>query len=148
MDLDIQNYILPLISANIAGLFMGFERQAKSKPAGLKTNGLVSIGACVYVIISHQFLDSGTTDMTRIIGQLVVGVGFLGAGVIFQKKKKNRVNGLATAATLWCSAAAGCLAGFGFYLELVIFCALVVLNNLIFGYLNEYVTDMFQKGKD
>lgn len=148
MDLDIQNYILPLLSANIAGLFMSFERQAKSKPKGLKTNSLVSIGACVYIMISHQFVDTGTTDMTRIIGQLVVGVGFLGAGVIFQKKKKNRVNGLATAATLWCSVAAGCLAGFGYYLELVIFCALVVLNNLIFGYLNKYVTKIFQKTND
>lgn len=144
MDLDIQNFILPLLSANVAGLFMGFERQAKSKPAGLKTNSLVSIGACVYIMISHQFVDMDSTDMTRIIGQLVVGVGFLGAGVIFQKKKKNRVNGLATAATLWCSAAAGCLAGFGYYLELIIFCALVVLNNLIFGYLNQYVSKMFQ----
>lgn len=91
-------------------------------------------------MISHQFLDLGTTDMTRIIIQLIAGVGFLGAGVIFQKKKKNRVNGLATAATLWFSAAAGNLAGLGFYLELIIFCALAVLNNLVLGYLNRYIS--------
>jgi putative Mg2+ transporter-C (MgtC) family protein len=79
--------------------------------------------------------------MTRIIGQIVVGVGFLGAGVILQRDKESRVKGLATAATIWCSAAAGCLAGLGIYNVLAGFTVLVVLVNILFGYLNKKVAD-------
>ncbi|MBT8319881.1 MAG: MgtC/SapB family protein, partial [Gramella sp.] len=114
----------------------GLERQFKGKPAGLKTNMLVGLGASGFIIISLLFMDSGGTDMTRIVGQVVVGVGFLGAGVILHGKDGNKVEGLATAATIWCSAAAGCFAGFGLYLPLLAFTAFVVIINLVFGYLN------------
>jgi len=147
MQIEISQFIIALLCANIAGLAIGLEREAKSKPAGLKTNILVSIGSCIFVIVSQEFMQVGSTDMTRIIGQIVVGVGFLGAGVIFQKNRKNKVEGLATAATIWCSAAAGCLAGFSYYLELIIFCAMIVLNNLVFGYINQFVSRIFNNKK-
>lgn len=136
MEIEISEFLLKNGAAAFAGLLMGLERQVKGKPAGLKTNMLVALGSSGFIIISLLFRDSGGTDMTRIIGQIVVGVGFLGAGVILHGKKGKKVEGLATAATIWCSAAAGCFAGFGLFLPLLIFTIFVVLINLVFGYLN------------
>ncbi len=136
MEIDITEFILKTGAGAISGLLMGLERQYKGKPAGLKTNMLVALGASAFIIISLLFQDSGGTDMTRIVGQVVVGVGFLGAGVILQRENGRKVKGLATAATIWCSAAAGCFAGFALYLPLLVFTIFVVIINLVFGYLN------------
>lgn len=141
MEIDITEFLLKNGSAAFAGLLMGLERQFKGKPAGLKTNMLVALGASAFIIISLLFRDSGGTDMTRIVGQVVVGVGFLGAGVILHGKEGKKVEGLATAATIWCSAAAGCFAGFALYLPLLIFTLFVVIINLVFGYLNLKLKD-------
>ncbi|WP_010230333.1 MgtC/SapB family protein [Gillisia marina] len=139
MEIEITEFLIKSLVAIISGACMGVERKFKDKPAGLKTYTLVSLGAAVYIIISLVFESADSTDMTRIVGQVVVGVGFLGAGVILQDGKKTKVKGLATAATIWCSAAAGCLAGFGLYLPLLFFTIFVVAINLVFGYLNEKV---------
>lgn len=136
MEIETTEFLLKNGAAAMAGLLMGLERQFKGKPAGLKTNMLVALGACAFIIISLLFKDTGGTDMTRIVGQIVVGVGFLGAGVILHGENGKKVEGLATAATIWCSAAAGCFAGFGLYLSLLIFTVFVVVINLVFGYLN------------
>lgn len=139
MELDIWVFILKIATAAISGAAMGLEREFKGKPAGLKTYTLVALGSATYIIISLLFKSADGTDMTRIVGQVVVGVGFLGAGVILHKKNDTMVKGLATSATIWCSAAAGCLAGFGLYLPLVVFTVFVILINLIFGYINDKV---------
>lgn len=139
MELDNAQFLLQSGAATMAGLLMGLERKFKGKPAGLKTNMLVALGACAFVTISLLFKDTDGTDMTRIVGQIVVGVGFLGAGVILHGEHDTKVRGLATAATIWCSAAAGCFAGFGLYLELIFFTVFVVMINLVFGYLNRKV---------
>ncbi len=139
MEIDNVQFLLQSGAATMAGLLMGLERKFKGKPAGLKTNMLVALGACAFIIISLLFKDAGGTDMTRIVGQIVVGVGFLGAGVILHGKEDKKVKGLATAATIWCSAAAGCFAGFGLYLPLLFFTVFVVMINLVFGYLNRKV---------
>ena len=136
MEIDISEFLLKNGAAALAGLLMGLERQFKGKPAGLKTNMLVALGASAFIIISLLFANSAGTDMTRIVGQVVVGVGFLGAGVILHGDHGKKVEGLATAATIWCSAAAGCFAGFALYLPLLIFTIFVVIINLVFGYLN------------
>ncbi len=136
MEIDISEFLLKISAAAFAGLLMGLERQFKGKPAGLKTNMLVALGACGFIIISLLFSEAEGTDMTRIVGQVVVGVGFLGAGVILHGDGEKKVEGLATAATIWCSAAAGCFAGFGLFLPLLIFTVFVVVINLVFGYLN------------
>lgn len=93
------------------GSLIGIERQWRQRMAGLRTNALVSAGAALFVLLA-QAIDTGG-DVTRIPSYVVSGVGFLGAGVIM--KEGGSVRGLNTAATLWCSAAVGCLAGFGFY---------------------------------
>jgi putative Mg2+ transporter-C (MgtC) family protein len=139
MEIDIAEFLLKNSAAALAGACMGLERKFKGKPAGLKTYTLVALGASVFIIISLLFQKTDSTDMTRIVGQVVVGVGFLGAGVILQDRDTTKVLGLATAATIWCSAAAGCLAGFGLYLPLLFFTIFVVAINLVFGYLNTKV---------
>ncbi|WP_341481954.1 MgtC/SapB family protein [Christiangramia sediminis] len=136
MELDIWEFIIKIGAAAFSGALMGLEREYKGKPAGLKTYSLVALGAATYITISLLFETSESTDMTRIVGQVVVGVGFLGAGVILHNKNNTMVRGLATSATIWCSAAAGCLAGFGLYLPLLAFTIFVILINLIFGYFN------------
>lgn len=139
MEIDLTSFLLRGFAAIAAGMCMGIERQMKGKQAGLKTNALVALGATVFIMASLLFADNPGTDMTRIIGQLVVGVGFLGAGVILQREKEAKVRGLATAATIWCSAAAGCLAGLGVFDVLGALTVMVVVINSVFGYLNDKV---------
>ncbi|MFV8224318.1 MgtC/SapB family protein [Christiangramia aquimixticola] len=139
MDIDVWEFILKTGAASISGALLGLERKYKGKPAGLKTYTLVSLGAATFIIISLLFLNESGTDMTRIVGQVVVGVGFLGAGVILHDKNNKSVTGLATSATIWCSAAAGSLAGFGLYLPLFAFTIMVLVINLVFGYVNSKI---------
>lgn len=141
MEIELSAFAIKAGAAILAGFCMGFERQLKGKHAGLKTNTLVALGSTIFVTIALLFKDSDKTDMTRIIGQVVVGVGFLGAGVIMQRKEEEEVKGLATAATIWCSAAAGCLAALELYQPLFIFTALVVIINLTLGYLNKKMSE-------
>lgn len=130
---EIWNFAIKIGSATLSGLLLGLEREYKGKSAGLKTNTLVAIGAAVFVIISQRYGNTVGVDVTRVLSHVVVGIGFLGAGVIIQKKDK--ITGLTTAATIWCSAAVGCLAATEMYIELIMITVLVILVNLIFGYL-------------
>lgn len=127
--MEITDFILRLGCAVLAGLFLGFERQWRRKSTGLKTNMLVAAGAAIFVLISIKYADSDSNlDETRIIAQIVTGVGFLGAGVIF--REGINVHGLTSAATIWCSAAIGCLAASGFFMETAICTSLVLLVNI------------------
>lgn len=109
------------------GAAIGFERQWRHRLAGLRTNTLVSLGAASFVLFSALTTPSGTAS--PIPAQVVSGIGFLGAGVIF--KEGLSVRGLNTAATLWCSAAVGVLAGGGYPLHATLAAALVVGINLL-----------------
>jgi putative Mg2+ transporter-C (MgtC) family protein len=96
--------------ALILGSVIGAERQWRQRTAGLRTNALVAAGAAMFVMLAA--LTAGTADASfRIAGQVVSGIGFVGAGVILRHGAS--VTGLNTAATLWCSAAIGVLSGYG-----------------------------------
>ena len=127
------DFLFKIFLAVFAGCFIGIEREYKGKDAGLKTNILVSVGACAYIIMSLQFFGSEYADITRVLGQVVTGIGFLGAGVIL--KREDTIEGLTTAATVWCSAAAGCMAAFYMVTNLILFTATVVVVNILFGLL-------------
>ena len=100
--------------ATICGLIIGWERELKNKVAGIRTNVLVCVGACILTAVSFLVCDYYDSDPTRIIGQIITGVGFLGGGVIF--KIGDRVTGVTTASFIWVMCAIGVLAGVGFIL--------------------------------
>ena len=100
---------LNLAAAVGLGAVIGSERQLRQRMAGLRTNALVSLGAASFVTFAATF--DGDVAPTRVAAQIVSGIGFLGAGIIF--RDGFTVSGLNTAATLWCSAAVGMLAGHG-----------------------------------
>lgn len=127
--MEIIEYIIRLSVAFILGSIIGFERQWQQKNAGLRTNTLVAIGAASYVLLSVNLHELTGGDPGRITAQIVTGIGFIGAGVIM--KDGFNVRGLNTAATIWCSAAVGTLAGMGFLVEAALTTTAVVMSHLI-----------------
>ncbi len=127
---------LRLAIALIAGFLIGFERSWHHKSAGLRTITLVTVGSALYVVLSVN-ITQAEGDVTRIIAQVVSGIGFLGAGIIF--KEGVNVYGLTTAATVWCSSAIGCLAGAGYYIEAIIATVVVVAINSVMLFFDKYI---------
>lgn len=139
MDLDFDtarfmDFVLKIGVAMAAGLLIGLEREYKGKHAGLKTNTLVAIGAAIFVLASLKFQGTENTDVTRVLSQVVTGIGFLGGGVILHKQ--NAVKGLTTAATIWCSAGVGCLAALGMFEEVTMATLVILAINVVFGYVD------------
>jgi putative Mg2+ transporter-C (MgtC) family protein len=127
MPVSIDQAALNLAFATLLGAGIGFERQWRQRMAGLRTNTLVAIGAASFVIFAA--LIEGESSPTRVAAQVVSGIGFLGAGIIFREGL--HVTGLNTAATLWCSAAVGLLAGSGHPLHAALATGFVILVNLL-----------------
>jgi len=123
---SIDQAAISLAMATLLGACIGFERQWRQRMAGLRTNTLVAIGAASFVVFESLFTDDASP--TRVAAQVVSGIGFLGAGIIFREGLQ--VTGLNTAATLWCSAAVGLLAGSGHPLHAALATFFVVLVNL------------------
>src|SRR5215470_7938511 len=123
----VEQAAINLAVAVVLGSAIGFERQWRHRLAGLRTNTLVALGAASFVVFEALVPDESSP--TRIAAQVVSGVGFLGAGVIFREGLN--VRGLNTAATLWCSAAIGVLAGAGYAGYAAIATAFVVFVNLL-----------------
>lgn len=109
------------------GYLIGLEREWHGKVVGTRTITLIAIGSALYVLMSPT-MENG--DNSRIIAQVVSGIGFLGAGIIF--KHGDTIKGLTTAATVWCAAAIGGLCGYGMFGEAVIGTAAVMIVNLFF----------------
>jgi putative Mg2+ transporter-C (MgtC) family protein len=113
--------LLRLVVAAALGAAIGVEREVREREAGIRTHLLVSLGSCLFTIVSaygfHEFLSSGVSvvraDPTRIAAQIVTGIGFLGAGAIIREGLS--VRGLTTAASLWVVAAIGMASGAGYY---------------------------------
>ena len=127
--MTVSEYAIRLGVAFAMGSIIGIERQWRERMAGLRTNSLVSVGSASFVLIA--MLTTNEQSPTRIAAQIVTGIGFLGAGVIMRDGLN--IKGINTAATLWCSAAVGTLAGSGFLKEsfmstVVIFGANIILR--------------------
>lgn len=113
---DILTIAFRLVLAAALGGIIGFERERENKPAGLRTHILVSIGCCLFMLVSGyapRIFESALSDPTRIAAQIVTGIGFLGAGSII--RARGAVYGLTTAASIWTVAAIGMAVGSGFY---------------------------------
>ena len=115
-----------MFTALACGAVIGSERQVRQRMAGLRTNALVALGAASFVTFSGLFPNE--VSQTRVAAQVVSGIGFLGAGIIF--RDGFNVHGLNTAATLWCSAGVGLMAGAGAWDFAVLMTVMVVFVNL------------------
>jgi putative Mg2+ transporter-C (MgtC) family protein len=113
-----------MVLAVVLGTVVGYEREHEGKPAGMRTHGMVALGAALFTVVSiYGFGSAG--DPARIAAQIVTGVGFLGAGAILHQR--GSVRGLTTAASLWVTAAIGTAVGAGMYAMSVATAGLVFL---------------------
>lgn len=107
--LDISPFTWPqLLTALLVGLIVGLERQFRGKPVGIRTSTLITLGTYIYTVIGTQFTGQNA-DPSRIIGQIITGIGFLGAGVMLARD--GNVLGVTSAATIWVLAAIGVCIG-------------------------------------
>jgi putative Mg2+ transporter-C (MgtC) family protein len=123
--MDISIYFEEAAQVSIAfiiGAVIGLEREFRSKPAGFRTMILICVGSCLYTILSKEAAE-GSTD--RIASNIVTGIGFIGAGVIF--KEGITVNGLTTAALIWITAALGMAIGYHNYPLAIVVSGMVVI---------------------
>ena len=118
-------FITRLCIALVLGSAIGVERQVSHHLAGLKTNALVATGAALFMVVAAAISSDGNS---RIAGQIVTGIGFLGGGVIL--RDGFHVRGLNTAATLWCAAAVGTLAGVGLLMHAAVGTVAVLVINV------------------
>lgn len=124
--MTIFEFTLRLLVAFSLGAAIGTERQWRQRMAGLRTNMLVCLGACMFVILGVRV---GGDASGRVISYVVSGIGFLGAGVIM--KDGLNVRGLNTAATLWCSGAVGASCGIGLLPEAAIVTVFIILTHVL-----------------
>ncbi len=119
-----------IVLACIFGALIGYERKNRNKEAGIRTHAIVALGAALIMVISkYGFVEPGVNSADRIAAQVVSGVGFLGAGIIFVRN--NEVSGLTTAAGIWTTAGIGLALGAGMYMLGICSAFLVILTQTI-----------------
>jgi putative Mg2+ transporter-C (MgtC) family protein len=116
---------LRFLLAVALGAGIGFQRERAGKTAGVRTHILVSSGAAIFTLASIYGFSGTVVDISRVAAGVVVGVGFIGAGVIFRGRQEEEVAGLTTAATIWVTAAIGLAAGAGMYLLSIVATAII-----------------------
>jgi putative Mg2+ transporter-C (MgtC) family protein len=132
-------FLLPkLLVATICGAIVGYDREIKQKTAGIRTNILICVGCALFTAFSFYIAKStNNIDPTRIIGQIITGIGFLGAGVIM--KHDDKIVGVTTAAFIWVVSAIGVLVGIGSYITPIILTVGLVIISRIFERVEKYI---------
>jgi len=154
MDISSSIFILSLKSLILAatlGALIGLEREWAQRAAGLRTFSLISLGAALFVMISRfsfsPYLGISSLDPSRTLGQIIVGIGFLGAGIIIFKQREGKVEGLTTAAMMWTTSAVGAAVGLELYWLAISTTILIVLINFIVLPLEKRLQKKIQKIK-
>lgn len=130
--------------ALLISALVGLEREHENKSAGLRTCMLVCLGSALFTIIGLEFIDKANLDMTRLLYAPIIGIGFLGSGVIL--KHKGNIEGITTASVLWALVATGLLCGIGkFYLAIV--SGLCIYLILMLKYIKLKFNIVFKKKK-
>ena len=131
-----------LFLAVIVGGLLGAEREYRSKSAGFRTLTIICMSATIFTILS-KFIGGSTPD--RIASNVVVGIGFVGAGVIFKgESSQNRISGITTAAMIWVTAALGMSIGAGYELISIAACLFVLVVIVVFSMLEGWIDRMNQ----
>ena len=112
-------------AAVLAGALIGFDREVRNKPAGLRTMSLVSLGSAVFVVAGAESVSADSSS--RVIQGVITGVGFLGAGSIIRGQTEQSIRGLTTAASIWLAAAVGIACGLALWPLVLIACCLGLL---------------------
>lgn len=133
---DSRVFWLHLGTAIVCGGVIGLERQIRGKASGVRTSIMICLGTSLFVALGATAVQA---DPTRVLGQVVTGIGFLGAGVILTRE--GRILGVTTAAVIWVTAAIGCLIGFG-YLKTSLVITLVTIA-LLLGV--EYLEELLER---
>ncbi len=133
---------IPILVATLFGSLIGIEREMRHKPAGVGTNILICSGAALFAIISSK-VDPGSPS--RIASNIVVGVGFIGAGLIL-KESDGSIHGLTTAAGIWMAAAIGLSIGYNFYLLAALGTLIAVFAPRFPGWIHHYVDENNKPG--
>lgn len=137
MDYEI---MIRFLLAALWGGMVGIEREYRSKSAGFRTMIMISVGACFFTMMSMYIGAPGNPD--RIASNIVTGIGFLGAGVIF--RGNNRVNGITTSATIWTVAAVGMGIGAGRYFAAACASILILIVLAILPYIESFIDTLNQ----
>lgn len=118
--------IIRLVVSLLLGGIIGYERERDAQPAGLRTHMILTLGACLAMILSVNVSALRNTDPTRIAAQVISGIGFLGAGAIL--RYGFNIKGLTTATSLWSMAVVGLAVGYGYYLVGIVTAGLMLLT--------------------
>lgn len=151
-DVTTLSVFIRLLIALILGVIIGIERVWAHKTAGMRTYALVSMGSALFVIISNEMVKyyAGMNGLNPliIVSQIVVGVGFLGTGLIFAKESK--LMGMTTATSLWVSAGIGMAAGFGLFNIAIIATILTLFIFIVLWFIEDGLkkTKYFQEHTD
>jgi putative Mg2+ transporter-C (MgtC) family protein len=137
VDLSSIDILARLSLTTVLAALIGAEREWREKPAGIRTNAMVGLGACLLGMASIQvpglWPDNRPIDPGRIAAQVVSGIGFLGAGVIVLRSGRGAVFGLTTAATLWVVAGLGLVIGMGYFFEAIAATLMVFFTFFVLG---------------
>lgn len=143
-ELHLLIQMLPeVIVASICGIAVGLDREMKNKAAGIRTHVLICVGVAIFTLVGTSF--GKEADPTRVIGQIITGIGFLGGGVIF--KQQDRVVGITSAAFIWFIAAVGVLCGLGYLLSAVILTLGFIGIAKLLIYVEQYVDEYRKKSE-
>lgn len=141
MELSTLDILIRLVVAVLLGGLVGVERTLAGKNAGMRTYALVSMGSALFIIVSIMVMFTLASptglDPLRIASQIVVGIGFIGAGLVFHNPQNMRASGLTSAAGLWVSAGIGMAAGFGLYVVAIIASLLTLLIFTVMWYIEK-----------
>jgi len=140
MDIDFSVYLKEAVQVSLAfvmGAIIGLEREFRSKPAGFRTMILICVGSCLFTIISK---NSNAMSPDRIASNIVTGIGFIGAGVIF--KEGMSVNGLTTASLIWITAALGMAIGYNDYPLAIVVCSMVVVTLFVLEPIQRFINKL------
>ncbi|WP_276876718.1 MgtC/SapB family protein [Chryseobacterium joostei] len=138
----VQNELLLIFISVILGLLIGAEREYRNKSAGLRTFILVCFGSCLFTILSIKI---GVANPDRLAANIITGIGFLGAGVIF--KGENKIEGITTATTIWATASIGMAVGSGYVYFSLLGTALVLIVLSALTYLQSFI-DNYNKVRE
>ena len=121
MQMDVENefmIVLKLLIAFVLGAVVGLDREKYGNSAGIRTYAAVCLGATLFTAIGEHLQDIAAAS--RIIANILVGIGFLGAGIIYKNDKTNSSQGLTTAATIWCTAGIGVAVGLNMLINAIV----------------------------